>query len=461
MYFSVLLVFVVFAVAFIGFQLVRERQYKVSLLTVQLQDCNDRLADVLRAQPHGSSAALHRWLAGQALAELRLTLIAPDGKVVYDSRHNAALMANHRQRDEVAQALTKGKGLAQERRSSTLGGEFFYAASYYPDLRLVIRTSLPYDVQLLHALEADQHFVWFALAAVAVLTLLLYRFAHQLSTNVNKLRLFATKADHNESLETEDLADFPNDELGEIAERIIKLYKRLQHTRQEQDVLKRQLTQNAAHELKTPVASIQGYLETILSNPEMDAQVQRAFLERCHAQAERLSSLLRDIATLGRLDDGAHLIDFQTVDVAAMVHMLQQDTVATAEQKGMHLQWQLPSSVMVRGNESLIYSILRNLVDNALAYAGQGTTLQLTAHLEGLRWHFTFQDNGVGVEAEHLPRLFERFYRVDKGRSRKMGGTGLGLAIVRNAVTVHGGTIRASQAEGGGLRFDFTLPVAH
>ena len=137
------------------------------------------------------------------------------------------------------------------------------------------------------------------------LTAVLYRFTYRLGKNVSKLTIFAYKADHNESLEVEDLANFPDDELGEIAERIIKMYKRVQTTRKEQDILKRQLTQNIAHELKTPVASIQGYLETILDNPHINEQTKEQFLQRCYAQSERLTSLLHDISTLNRLDDGS------------------------------------------------------------------------------------------------------------------------------------------------------------
>lgn len=148
------------------------------------------------------------------------------------------------------------------------------------------------------SLQADQHFIWFAIVAVILLTIVLYRFTDRLAKNVSKLSIFAYKADHNESLEVEDLAKFPNDELGEIAERIIKMYKRIQATRREQDVLKRQLTQNIAHELKTPVASIQGYLETILDNPHINEEMKSQFLQRCYAQSERLTSLLRDISTL-------------------------------------------------------------------------------------------------------------------------------------------------------------------
>ena len=246
-------------------------------------------------------------------------------------------------------------------------------------------------------------------------------------------------------------------EKGEIAERIIKLYKTLQDTRREQDTLKRQLTQNVAHELKTPVASIQGYLETILSNPDMDRETKMQFLSRCYAQSERLTSLLRDISTLNRMDDAPQMKDFERVDIARLVDDIGQELALQIKQKNMTWVDLLPPSLIVDGNKGLLYSVFRNLMDNALAYAGDGVTMTLKAEREGNQWHFSFMDNGVGVPNEHLGRLFERFYRVDKGRSRKMGGTGLGLAIVKNAVKLHGGTIKASNNPTGGLRLDFTL----
>ena len=212
-----------------------------------------------------------------------------------------------------------------------------------------------------------------------------------------------------------------------------------------------------AHELKTPVASIQGYLETILSNPSINETTKEMFLRRCHAQSERLTALLHDISTLNRLDDGASMIDFDTVDIVQLIEDVKKDTALQLANRRMTFDVSLPSSLTVRGNRSLLYSIFRNLTDNSIAYAGEGTTITLSAKEEQTKWRFSFADNGVGVPPEHLPRLFERFYRVDKGRSRKMGGTGLGLAIVKNAVLVHDGVIRATCPPEGGLQFVFTI----
>ena len=301
------------------------------------------------------------------------------------------------------------------------------------------------------------HYIWFAITAIIILTLVLYRYVSRLGSNITKLRIFASRADHNESLDTEDLIDFPDDELGEIAERIIKIYKRLQNTRQEQDKLKRQLTQNIAHELKTPVASIQGYLETINNNPQINEETKQQFLQRCYAQSERLTSLLRDISTLNRMDDAPDMMVFEEINISEMVNDIQKETALQQKERNMIFNNTIRQNIILNGNRSLLYSVFRNLTDNAIAYAGERTIITLTSSEDESYWFFTFSDNGVGVPHEHLPRLFERFYRVDKGRSRKMGGTGLGLAIVKNAVLIHGGNITVMNNPDGGLRFDFSL----
>ena len=474
LYFSVLTVFLVFAVSFIVFQQSREKQFKISTLTLKLANYNELLMeDLLLSNSQGillsdsvdmvdsvrvAEAKLQEFVREHESKDLRVTLVKPDGRVVFDNMSkNYRHFANHAKREEIAEALKVGQGTSVERQSKTLKQDYFYVASYFPKAQLIVRTALPYNDDLTKSLQADQHYIWFAIVAIILLTVVLYRFTYRLGKNVSKLTIFAYKADHNESLEVEDLANFPDDELGEIAERIIKMYKRVQTTRKEQDILKRQLTQNIAHELKTPVASIQGYLETILDNPHINEQTKEQFLQRCYAQSERLTSLLHDISTLNRLDDGSDMIDFEAVDITQLVADITKETALVRQERKMTFDNQLPECIVVKGNRSLLYSVFRNLTDNAIAYAGEGRTITLEAKEQGNKWHFIFRDNGQGVPPEHLARLFERFYRVDKGRSRKMGGTGLGLAIVKNAVLLHGGTIRVSNLPEGGLKFEFTI----
>jgi len=205
------------------------------------------------------------------------------------------------------------------------------------------------------------------------------------------------------------------------------------------------------------MASILGYTDTILDNPQMSSETQRQFIERTNAQAHRLTALLQDISTLNRMDFAAHQLTMERTDVSAIVSDIVQETAIALEKRRMKLNNCLPQDIIIQGNSSLIYSIFRNLVDNAINYAGEGTTIGISAEQTDDVWTFHFRDNGVGIAPEHLPRLFERFYRIDKSRSRSIGGTGLGLAIVKNAVLLHGGQIVVRKADGGGLQFDFTL----
>ena len=280
LYWGVMAVFMLFAVSFIVFQHDREKRYKIDVLDTRLQDYNEHMAEVLSINKNMSEKNIDKYVKSHYEQDLRVTLIDMKGRVFYDNKYkNYSSLENHLGRNEIKEALKYGEGYDIDRKSSTLGEKFFYSATCFPQQKFIIRSALPYNNSLAKMLQTDQHYLWFALVAMFLLTILLYRFTHRLGMNIMKLRTFADRADHNESLETEDLVAFPSDELGEIAEKIIKLYKRLQHTKKEQNILKRQLTQNIAHELKTPVASIQGYLETILDNPKTNEAIKQQFLE--------------------------------------------------------------------------------------------------------------------------------------------------------------------------------------
>ena len=222
---------------------------------------------------------------------------------------------------------------------------------------------------------------------------------------------------------------------------------------EEESRMKRQLTQNVSHELKTPVSSIQGYLETILSNPDLSPDKRQFFLERCYSQSTRLTGLLRDISVLNRLDEASEMFD-----LTELIAEIQKECSQDMEEKHITSEIILPGDPTVFGNNSLLYSIFRNLYDNAIAYAGENIRITVNCYKEDPKYYyFSFSDNGVGIPEEHINRIFERFYRVDKGRSRKIGGTGLGLSIVKNGVNFHKGQISAKSSPGKGVTFFFTL----
>ena len=274
-----------------------------------------------------------------------------------------------------------------------------------------------YDRKVLQPFDevSDWHLLLFSLVVMGGLSWLLWRYAHRMDERISR-----------EQTEKENR-------------------------------MRRELTQNIAHELKTPVASIQGYAETILHTPGISDGQKQLFTERTLVQAQRLTALLHDISTLNRMDYAADMQEKERIDVALIMADIAEETALAFRKKHMTLRNCLPQAIIVHGNEQLVYSIFRNLIDNALAYAGEGTAVELTARESATHWHFTLKDNGAGIAPEHQPRIFERFYRVDKSRSRQAGGTGLGLAIVKNAVLLHGGTISVSSSEGNGTAFEFTI----
>lgn len=230
-------------------------------------------------------------------------------------------------------------------------------------------------------------------------------------------------------------------------------------TQQEREnQLKRQLTQNISHELKTPVSSIQGYMETIIANPYLDAEKLRFFIERSYHQSIRLTQLLQDISLLSKLDEATTLFEHETEYVNEIITDVLNDVSLEIDSKNITIENHINQIIIIKGNHSILYSVFRNLIDNSISHAGQHFTISLQCYREDEEnFYFSYYDTGVGVPEEHLPRLFDRFYRVDHGRSRKMGGTGLGLAIVKNGILFHHGKITARNRNEGGLEFLFNL----
>ncbi len=224
-------------------------------------------------------------------------------------------------------------------------------------------------------------------------------------------------------------------------------------------MMKQQITSNIAHELKTPIATVKGYLETLLNNPELDLKRQHYFIEKAHNQSERLTQLVNDIALLNKIEESSELYPRTPIKVKKLVEEVIESFHDQILQKSVEIKSDIADTVSINANYSLIFSVFRNLMENSLNYGGEGIKIELSNYHEDGNYHyFSFADNGPGVEEEHLPRIFERFYRVDSGRSRKQGGTGLGFAIVKNAILSFKGDISARTHKGGGLEFIFSLP---
>lgn len=221
--------------------------------------------------------------------------------------------------------------------------------------------------------------------------------------------------------------------------------------------LKQEMTSNIAHELKTPVSSIRGYLEILLSDKPVDDERRRYFLDRCFRQTLRLSDLIQDVSIINKLEESADLFPRTEVDATEVAKEAIGDLADKAAAAGIDVSNNLPP-MPLNGNHELLYCIFRNLVENSIAYAGEGINIVLETYKESPDHYFIhYYDTGKGVADEYLSRLFDRFVRIDEGRSRQNGGTGLGLSIVKHSVLFHGGEIYAKNRAEGGLEYFFSL----
>ena len=393
-----------------------------------------------------------------------------DGSVIYDNSMDSLPGTNHLDREEIKRALKSTSGYTVRRHSRSTGQYYFYSATK-GNQGLIVRTAVPYSLSLSTLLRADYNFLWIMGIISLVMCMLGYFATRRVGQHIMRLNEFAEKVERGSRIS--DTEPFPNDELGAISNNIVRLYARLQQAysdrdaehkaalreQQEKELIKKELTNNINHELKTPLASVRICIETLIAHENMSEEKRITFLKRCLSNTDRLQRLLSDVSLITRMDDGRESIVKERVDLASIINNTVEEHQLIADNKGIVIENNVSGQLPMQGNGSLLEAVFNNLLDNAIAYSG-GTYIKIEpVYVSEAKIVLTVEDNGVGVPAEHLPRLFERFYRIDKGRSRNAGGTGLGLSIVKNAVMLHGGNITVENKKSGGLLFKITFLI--
>lgn len=398
----------VFALAASIYELRNEQNYKKAILQTRLEGYADRVALL------GADAV-------SFAEEVRITVLSADGTVLFDSEE-PQLASDHSTRPEVL-ACREGQPGWAIRHSQTEGRDYCYLAKQNGDQ--IIRVAVPYEVDLKNFLRPNTIYI-----LLGVLMLLAVLFALGLSM----LRGYR-------SLE--------------------KALEDVENEKQTNKRLKREMTHNIAHELRTPVSSLRGYLEALVDCDDMDSERKKLFLQRAYLQSLRLSDLLRDIGLVTKIEESPEQIKRETVNLHEIVESVLVEFAQKMESRSITACNDVPVSLDINGSASLVYAIFRNLVENSCKYAGKNVSIVIWADREGDEVKLKYYDTGIGVPADLQDRIFERFFRIPAKPSedyRDDVGSGLGLSVVRNAVAFHGGNIKAAPHTGGGLEFEFSLP---
>lgn len=451
----------IMVICFTGFQYCRELDFKVEELNIKLQNVN--------------SFVIHRLEKGDTIftanelpqSDIRISIFDLKGYAIYDNTIEKLSSTNHLDRKEIREALSKGEGFTVRRNSSENGLQYFYSAKLGNNV--IVRSAIPYSTSLQSLLAPDFTFIWITIIIAFAVCTLGYFATHRLGRNISRLAAFARRAEQGERIY--DTQPFPHDELGDISNNIVRLYAQLQsalndrdkehkevlHQEREKIRIKKQLTNNINHELKTPVAAMALCLETLTNHPDMDAEKRIEFINRCMQSNQRLQSLLTDVSMLTRMEDGAQKLTKSVISLYEIISNISEEFNQQAAVKGIDIDIKVSNDLKIEGNQNLLESVFRNLFSNAIAYSG-GKNIFIFGKRIADNIEIIFTDDGDGIGEEHLQRIFERFYRIDKGRSRALGGTGLGLAIVKNALLWHNASITAENSIPHGLSFRITFP---
>ncbi len=396
----------IFALAASLYQMHSERNYRKLILQSRLEGYADRIAIF------GPEASFNE--------EVRVTLLSKDGAVLFDSEE-PGLSSDHSMRPEIQECSEDRPGWAI-RYSETEKRDYCYLAKMDGDR--IIRVAVPYEVDLKHFLRSD---TIYTVIGVLILLMLLALIGHSMLRGYRSLE---------------------------------KALNDVEDERSNNRRLKRDMTHNIAHELRTPVSSLRGYLETLTDCEDMDEERRKLFTQRAYVQTLRLSDLLRDIGLVTKIEESPELIKVENLYLKEIADSVLDEFAEKITSKGMTSKNDIPENLCMDGSPSLIYAVFRNLVENSYKYAGDGAEI----HIEAEPGKCIYYDTGAGVPADMLDKIFERFYRIPGKNGtdwNKDTGSGLGLSVVRNAVAFHGGEITARPREGGGLEFEMTLKLRY
>jgi two-component system phosphate regulon sensor histidine kinase PhoR len=429
----------------------RELSDKVRMLAEEPQEL--RNPDRLRALARASGG--------------RITLVENTGAVLADSENDPAQMENHRDRPEIVAALA-GRVGSDRRRSGTMGVQFLYLAG--PLEGGAIRIAVPLrEIEVQVNAIRRQMLAATTLAFLPAVVLAAF-FARYFSSKLGSIIEYAAQLSQGNF--SARLQDPGSDELGilsgklnDTGAKLQLMFEQLQHEQVELEKLERirkDFVINVSHELRTPLASIQGYTETLLDGALHDAQNNMKFLRIIHQNAERLARLTADLLTLSRLELKSQKLQFDSYYINPLLENSRDSMQPLADKKDIKLDLELaPPATEVFCDSEALHQMLMNLVDNAVKYTPEGGRVMMGARpcpQNSQMVEIYVRDTGMGIPPEDLPRLFERFYRVDKARSREMGGTGLGLAIVKHLAKAQGGEVNVESRINEGSTFSFVLP---
>lgn len=435
----------------------QSRGYSISALQTELRDAVKQVEDSLSLGRQPESISLEGGIG--------FTLIDTLGEILYDSRQNdISIPDNVLGAMEVSSAMSSGEGSSLRSSLGEHDTEYLYYAKRAGDR--IIRSYSKFEISRPAQVEKDNtFFILIAILLIALIATFIYvlrRLSKPLGTYSELVGALKDKDNGNRLAGIK----FGNDELGVMGKEIASTFSQLEKAKQ----FKQQLSHNIAHELKTPLTGVRAYLETIINSEDMTEEQMRKFVGKAYSQTLRLADLVDAVSTLNKLDESSELgksdeglYKIEEVNISNCLDDILEEIGYKLEKNNITFTSRLSSRLKINGNYNLIYSLFKNLIDNSIEHGGGGIEISLVAGIDqvsgegGYKINFTYTDTGKGVPPEALDRIFERFYRVEEGRTRKTGGSGLGLSIVKRAVLFHKGTITASEKEGGGIVFKFCL----